>query len=181
MEEIPKSFVKVLLSALIRLHFYEDQELTFDDILDQADGRTSLSRQELSQKCSEYLRCLTSLSSSNPSDIDTFLSSFPVSEHERLGLAEIWQEEKQTILRKKLEKHDTEWNVKGEPSWSIDIQTFGKFSDSTSIPVANFKFDLFRQDKDRSLQFSVERESLAVLLNSLEQASLYLNSSLSSS
>lgn len=180
MDEIPKSFVKVLSSALIRLNFYHDQELTYEEILDQADGRTSLSRSNLSDKCSTYLQCLTSLSKSNPSDIDPLLSSFNLTDQEKSGLSEVWQEEKQQIIRGKLDSHETEWTVKGEPSWSIDIQTFGKYSDSASIPVANFKFDLSRQGKDKTLQFSAERESLAVLLSSLEQASLYLNSSLSS-
>lgn len=180
MEEIPKAFVKVLVSALVRLYFYEDQELSFEDILDQADGRSSLTREDLSKLCEHYYKSLKSLSAHNPTDPLSYLSELKHTSAEVAGISEVWNEEKQTILRKKIEKRDTEWNVKGQPSWSIDIQTFGKFTESSAIPVANFKFDLFKQDKDRTLQFSAEKQSLSVLLSSLEQASLYLSSNLSS-
>ena len=180
MEELPKAFVKVLVSALVRLHFYKDPEISFNDILDQADGRSSLSRQDLITLCQTYITSLQSLFTNNPSDPIPFLTSLHHSSTESAGISEIWLEEKQTILHKTIEKHDTEWNVKGEPSWSIDIQTFGKFTESSSIPVANFKFELNKQDKDKTLQFSVEKDCLAVLLTSLEQANFYLSSSLSS-
>lgn len=180
MAEIPKAFVKVLVNALVKLYFYEDQELSFEDILDQADGRSSLSRQELSDLCQTYKKSLNALSTHNPTDPISFLTELNHTSSEAAGISEVWNEEKQTILRRKIEKRDTEWNVKGEPSWSIDIQTFGKFTESSAIPVVNFKFDLYKQDKERTLQFLAEKESLATLLSSLEQASLYLSSNLSS-
>jgi hypothetical protein len=82
-------------------------------------------------------------------------------------------------MEKYLEKRDTEWNVKGEPSWSIDIQTIGKHTESTTVPVANFKFDLIRGEKDKTLQFAVDKPGLSQLLLALEQANLYLGSNLS--
>ena len=180
MEDLSKSFLKALLSALIRLEFYEDSELSFDDILDQADGRSSLSREGLKGLSNKFLQSVRSLASENPQVVSEFLDSYEFSTNELASVEELWAEEKGVILRKHLDKREIEWNVRKEPSWSIDIQTIGKNTESITLPIANFKFDLNKSDKDRTLQFSVEKNGLAQLLTALEQANLYLSSNLSS-
>lgn len=180
MEELPKSFVKALASALVRLEFLKDSELSFEDILDQADGRSALSRNELQELCQKYLKAFKAISSENPLVLSDFLSIYEFSSNELRGIEEVWTEEKGVIIKKHLESRETEWNVKGEPSWSIDIHTIGKNTESTTLPVANFKFELSKPQKDKTLQFSVEKPSLELLLTALEQANLYLSSNLSS-
>jgi hypothetical protein len=180
MEDLPKTFIKVLLSALIRLEFYHDAELSFEDILDQADGRSSLSREGLSSLCTKYVQTLRSLAQENPSNLQDFLASSHHSSAEISAIEEIWAEEKALVLRGLLDKREIEWTLKAEPSWTIDLQTIGKSTETTSVPVVNFKFDMARGGQERTLQFSVEKENLGLLLNALEQANLYLSSNLSS-
>ena len=180
MEELQKSFVKALLNALIRLEFYEDSELTIQDIVDQADGRSNLQRSDLEKLTKKYISTLREISSENPSETAEFLSSRGFFSSEIIAFEETWTEEKGIILRKHLDKREIEWCVKGEPSWSIDIHTIGKNTESITLPVANFKFELSKQEKEKTLQFSVEKNGLVSLLTSLEQANLYLSSNLSS-
>ena len=108
MEEVSKNFVKVLLSALIRLEFYEDSELSFEEIIDQADGRSSLSRDQLIIISKKYLQVFSDLSVKNPLNLTEYLEPFAFSVNEASAIQEIWAEEKGLILRKLLHKREIE-------------------------------------------------------------------------
>jgi hypothetical protein len=180
MEELQKSFVKALLNGFVRLLYHKDSELSFEDIIDQALGRNSLSRQDLESLSKKYISILKDLVSENPSSASQFLSGYGLTANEAIALEETWNEEKGAIFKSHLEAKEIEWSVKGEPSWSIDIQTIGKYTESTTLPIVNFKFDLIKQSNEKNLQFSVNKNEISQLLSALEQASLYLNSNVSS-
>ncbi|CAG9328222.1 unnamed protein product [Blepharisma stoltei] len=174
-EQLSRPLLKAYIDALVRLHFYEDSELSLNDILEQLDGRTSLTKPQLENLAKAYISLIEQLLQNNPSDVKEFLTSKNLNETEVLVLAGIWAEHKGFIIRKHLESREVEWKVKTEPSWNVDVVTLGKDTESLSEPLATMNLKLAKENSSKILQFSMYKSEIAILLSALEQAEAILN------
>lgn len=81
-EQLSRPLLKVYIDALIRLHFYEDAEMSLQDILDQLEGRSAMSKSQLEQSAHNYINLIENLLQNNPREIKEYLESKGMSETE---------------------------------------------------------------------------------------------------
>jgi len=165
---LPKAVFKVLANAIINLDYFDSEDLTYQEILEQVQERTSESLEKLEELIAKFRKTLKTLTQENPPDTLEFIKDQGFQGELLEVFVDLWEEHKEALVNSLVKKKVGEWQLRGEPSWNVDVQTLGRKTETSNEPFCNLRFPVQKFQEKSFLEFSLDKEMLNSLIETLE-------------